>query len=167
MIDQLATEENLESFEGVAARVRCFLHILNIVGGKNLVNHFDTRARKKPEDGDQEDDIEIAELVGDEDAGDEDAIAEDADEEDGDDDGDGSEGRGEDGDELEYDAEALDSEEEVDAMGEMSEEEQAEFTEAIRPVKLILAKVSLLRVQQASGELTMVLCRYERSRRRS
>ena len=147
MIDQLATEENLESFEGVAARVRCFLHILNIVGGKNLVNHFDTRARKKTDDRDQGDDIEIAELVGDEDAGDEDAIPEDTDEDDGEDDGGSSEGRGDDADELEYDAEALDSKDEVDAMGELSEEEQAEFTEAIRLVKLILAKVSVLRVQ--------------------
>ena len=154
MIEELGTEDNLPAFEGVAVRVRCFLHILNIVGGKNLVALFDARAQKKKDGPEEGDDPEIAELAGGGPNGgeDEDEVDDDNDcEEDGEEDD-------EDGEELEYDAEGLDGEEEVDTMGELSEKEQAEFTEAIRPVKLILAKVSLMDSQmsrRASYQVTV------------
>ncbi|PIL26246.1 hypothetical protein GSI_12002 [Ganoderma sinense ZZ0214-1] len=136
MIEALGTEENLPAFDGVAAHVRCFLHILNIVGGTNLVNHFDTRAQKKKGQPDAGDDPEIAELGGqarakdvveevDDDGS---PHANEADEEDVDD------GNAE----PEYD---VDGEEEVDATAEMTAAEKAEFAEAVLPVKLLLAKI--------------------------
>ena len=146
MVEALVGEDNLPDFEGQAARVRCFLHILNIVGSKNLVNLFDTRAQKKKDSGQEGDDEEIAELAGDpdeivEDAGNElDEGHDEADAED-EDNGDGA-------DEGEYDPEFFDGEEEVDAMAELNDKEQADFMEAIRPVKLILAKVSTIRSRE-------------------
>ena len=153
MIEELGMEENLLVFEGVAARVRCFLHILNIVGGKNLVALFDTHAQKKKDGPEEGDDPEIAELAG----GGPDT-GEDSEGEDDDDEEEDGEEDDEDGEELVYDIDGLDSEEEVDAMGELSEKEQAEFTEAVRPVKLILAKVSMTKrriSRQAAHHVTL------------
>ncbi|PIL30443.1 hypothetical protein GSI_07142 [Ganoderma sinense ZZ0214-1] len=132
MVKELAMDKNLPVFEGIAARIRCFLHILNIVDGKNLVCLFDTRVQKKKGDGKEEDDLEIAELVvaaGAEDAPDEDAV----------------EGKGaEEDEEQEYDPDVvLDGEEEVHAIGEMTAAEKAEFTLAVHPVKLLLAKIRM------------------------
>ena len=55
MVDALA--EDLDAFEGPETRVRCFLHIMNIVAGKNLIRQFDTAAARAKDDqneGDEE-----------------------------------------------------------------------------------------------------------------
>ncbi|KAI1783385.1 hypothetical protein LXA43DRAFT_837949, partial [Ganoderma leucocontextum] len=40
MIDAMATDPRLPEFDGKLARVRCFLHILNLVA-KSLIRQFD------------------------------------------------------------------------------------------------------------------------------
>ena len=95
------------------------------------MSHFDTRAQKKVE-GNMGDDTDIAELIADPQLEDElDGEADD---------------KSDEPDAAEEDKAAkkysMDEEEEVNVMGEMTVEEKAKFVEAIRPVKLLLAKVS-------------------------
>lgn len=131
MIDALADPESiayLEEFEGHDARVRCFLHILSIVCGKNLVHQFDSPSQKAKDKAAQDaEEREVAELeqeleevtrttvggMGDE-AGD----------------GEGGED---------------DNDEGLDVMGDLTAEEKENFQRDVRPIRLLLVKVSTLR----------------------
>ncbi|PIL29407.1 hypothetical protein GSI_09459 [Ganoderma sinense ZZ0214-1] len=106
MIEELATDENLPTFEGLTAH-------------------------KKKAKGGEDDDPEITELVGDV-GDDEEPDAQEPPEA----------VPAEEGEDEDYDPDVvLDGEEEVDAMREMTAAEKAKFAVAIRPVKLILAKI--------------------------
>ena len=125
MINRLAT--TLETFPGSANQTRCFAHILNLVA-KCIMKQFD--APKKPEQRGEnsEGDIE-AELEPNHD-----------DLEDGlgglDDDQDEEEVRG-----------RNDGEEELNRHERMTEDEINELEQSVKPVRHVLAKVSLLSKQ--------------------
>ena len=52
MVDVI--EEDIDAFNGKEARVRCFLHIMNIVAGKNLIRQFDTAAARAKDNNDED-----------------------------------------------------------------------------------------------------------------
>ncbi len=120
MIEELARV--LPGFAGAPNRVRCFTHVLNLVA-KSLIRQFDAEA-DKDDAADGADERELAELAAGLDAEEAatraSAAAEDDDESFGVDD---------------------DTDDEFDALNELSEDEKAQFLEDIRPVKLVLAKV--------------------------
>jgi len=116
MIAELA--EILETFPGSANRTRCFTHILNLVA-RSIIHQFDlpkSQADAALNAADQEL-VDLAEELNDEEM---------------------------DGDlELEDDTDEDDVEGWVDEYAQMLEEDRVELDESIRPVKLVLAKVSL------------------------
>lgn len=124
MIDSLA--ERLPDFDGQKGRVRCFLHILNLVA-KSLLRQFDTRTEDKnsADAGDRE-------LAG---------LAEGlreflrAESESPDSLGAGDGGDGENGD-LEDDPA-----DDFDEVEKMSPKDREKFEEEVRPLKLVLVKV--------------------------
>lgn len=125
MVDILG--DHLEGFEGSLGRVRCFAHVLNLVV-KTLLRQFDVpKAKSRAESVDNEEE-ELLQLTG-----------EDKDETDTDEDG-----ALDDGDFMlpsGVDAQA-EPEGWVDEMEAMSEEERAEFARKVRPVQMVLIKVS-------------------------
>ena len=111
MIDELLKSENLgHQFGGQRARVRCFLHILNLVA-KSLIRQFDVRADKERAKSDAVEQ-QLAALAEELEGYDERVVAEQE----------GGSGLGE-GNFAEED----DADNEVDAMVEMSPEELAKF----------------------------------------
>lgn len=127
MVDVI--EEDIDAFNGKEARVRCFLHIMNIVAGKNLIRQFDTAAARAKDnnDEDKEEEKEIMALAHELDV---------ASADDGVGDSQGDEGNDED------DSDDLDGEDLLDAVAELTEAERSEFEASSRPLKLLLAKVS-------------------------
>ena len=116
MIAELA--EILKTFPGSTNRTRCFTHILNLVA-RSIIRQFDlpkSQADAALNAADQEL-VDLAEELNDEEM---------------------------DGDlELEDDTDEDDVEGWVDEYAQMLEEDRVELDESIRPVKLVLAKVSL------------------------
>ena len=123
MVDAL--EGLLEGFNGAQGHVRCFLHILSLVA-KSLISHFDACTKKHVAQQDDEE-AELASLA--------DALREAQDIEAA------WKARGESAGDVEEEG-GDDVNDEVDAVGELTEEEREEFEEHVRLVKLALAKVS-------------------------
>lgn len=125
MVNALA--EDLEAFGSHEMCIQCFLHIMDIVTGKNLIHQFNTVAACMKNSKDNEDNKkkeimalakELESLA--------DTEVEDRAGGDSDDDGD----------------EDLDGEELLDAVTKLSEDKWQEFETSSRPLKLLLTKVS-------------------------
>lgn len=123
MVSEMASL--LPGFDGELSRVRCFAHVLNLVA-KSLIRQFDAKGDKE-EDTAAEDEAELAELR---------ALAEDLDAEEA-------------VAQIEIEAEmdedeqvADDPDDEVDPMGDMTKPERKVFAREVRPVMLVMAKVS-------------------------
>ena len=122
MIDEMAVR--LENFEGSFHRVRCFAHVINLVA-KSLLRQFDVqKARKSDATGVVDEDV--AALL---------ALAEGMDEDEA---VVVEERRQEEGEEGPFEDDA----EWVDEIAGMTAEEREEFEVELRPVKLVIAKVS-------------------------
>lgn len=121
MIEAMGEDDRLPHFDGHRARIRCFLHILNLVV-KSLVSQFDSRADKAKAAKDKTEqellmlETDLAQFE--------------------------SQPRQKLAGEEEDRSEDDDDDDEVDAMEDMSDEERAEFEGNVRPVKVVLAKVS-------------------------
>ncbi len=119
MMEALEEPGNLPNFDGPRARVRCFLHILNLVA-KSIICQFDTKASKADRVQEDQEEAELDELA--------------CELQEYDTDSDGVDDQGaRDGD---------DPDDEYDATEEMTDEERAQFEKDVRPVKLVLGKVS-------------------------
>ena len=126
MIDHLATL--VDTFPGAANQTRCFTHILNLVA-KSVLRQFEA---PKAKGGDVLNDAakELAAIFDE---------LEESDDDDGaaknnsasDDSGESDEHEDDDDDGL------------VDERGEMSEEELASLEESVKPIRLVLTKVSI------------------------
>ena len=125
MVDAIA--DNVEAFDGKETRIRCFLHIMNIVAGKNLIRQFDTATAcaKDSKDDDDDEEKEILAL-----AHELEVVPEAIDDR-----------HGVSGDNQDEDDD-LDGEELLDAVAELTDAEREEFETNSRPLKLLLAKVS-------------------------
>ena len=137
MVDSLAT--TVPSFQGASTRVRCFLHILNLVA-RVLLAQFDS----KKEDGADS----LAEALGTMMEGLE--VDEDSDDEDEDDlesEGEGNDGTG---DDEEIEDNVLDAEIEacVEEIEDLTEEERADLKAAIVPLRQLLKKVKTTHLYQ-------------------
>lgn len=119
--------EHLDAFEGTLGRVRCFAHVVNLVV-KTLLRQFDV-PKAKAAQALNEEDTELYELAAEENDAADTAQVE------------GSE----DGAEI-FGLELDDPEGWVDEIAAMSDDERAEFEEKVRPVRLVLTKVSFSRV---------------------
>ncbi|KAI0715450.1 hypothetical protein C8T65DRAFT_573097 [Cerioporus squamosus] len=122
MIEQLTAASNLLAFDGHRARVRCFLHILNLVA-KSLICQFDAGADKDKADEDADERL-LTELAGGLNGPDADDVSVP----------------------LDDPGEGLDNDpdDEVDPLEDLSPEERTQFELDVRPVKLVIAKVRLL-----------------------
>ena len=117
MVAELA--ELLETFPGGANRTRCFTHILNLIA-RSMIRQFDlpkSQADAALDATDQEL-VDLAEELNGEEVDDRDL-------------------------EVEDDTEDDDMEGWVDEYEQMTEEDREDLDESIRPVKLVLAKMSL------------------------
>jgi hypothetical protein len=124
MIEHLAVL--LETFPGAPNQTRCFAHILNLVA-KTVLRQFE--APKKGKAGKAVDGKELAAVI---------------DEIEGDDDK-ASESGTIDGDEYDdVDDDVVDDDDDglPDELEELSEEELSRFKESVKPVRLVLTKVS-------------------------
>lgn len=129
MVDILG--DHLEEFEGTLGRVRCFAHVINLVV-KTLLCQFEVpKSKQRTERVDKEED-ELLQLV----AEDDDGV--DGDTDDNLDDGEFTVPSGTDAD--------TEPEGWVDEMAALSAEERAEFESKVRPVQMVLTKVSLLAI---------------------
>lgn len=119
MVEEL--KDLLPGFPGDNYRVRCFAHVLNLVA-KSLIKHFDVRDTRDPAtaEGDARELLELAREMESEELT---TQAERA--------------AGED-EENELD----DTDDEVDGMAELTNEQRVQFEHDILPVKLTMAKVS-------------------------
>jgi len=124
MIDHLATL--VDTFPGAANQTRCFTHILNLVA-KSVLRQFEA---PKAKGGDVLDDAakELAAIFDDLEDEDEDGLSNTNDA--GDDSGES--------DDDDDDDDGL-----VDERGGMSEEELASLEESVKPIRLVLTKVSI------------------------
>lgn len=112
MIDEL--EELVDNFRGACNRTRCFLHIVNLVA-KSLLKQFDLHKKN----GESDDDVELSELAN------------------------GLEEERFDGGQIRDDDEGLDDAEGlIDEVALLSEAERSDLLDEIRPVKIVLGKVS-------------------------
>lgn len=122
-----ALVENLKAFGGHKICIQCFLHIINIVTGKNLVHQFNTvtvhmKDNKDNEDSKEKEIIALAkELESLADMEVEDRVG-----------GDSDDNRDED-----HDGEEL-----LDAITKLSEDKWQKFETSLQPLKLVLAEVS-------------------------
>ena len=125
MIDHLATL--IDTFPGAANQTRCFTHILNLVA-KTVLRQFEA---PKTKGGDVLDDAakELAAIFDDLEDEDEDGPSNTNDA--GDDSGESDDYEDDDDDGL------------VDERGGMSEEELASLEESVKPIRLVLTKVSI------------------------
>jgi hypothetical protein len=123
MIDELATL--LDDFPGSTNRTRCFAHILNLVV-KSILRQFDVPKVKRQEVVDKATEA-LLKLAGDIEEEEWRTICDSA--------------RGENGDEIEDD----DVEGWVDERDLMGENELEELDEALRPVRFLLTKVSIIK----------------------
>jgi len=125
MIDHLATL--IDTFPGAANQTRCFTHILNLVA-KTVLRQFEA---PKTKGGDVLDDAakELAAIFDDLEDEDEDGPSNTNDA--GDDSGESDDYEDDDDDGL------------VDERGGMSEEELASLEESVKPIQLMLTKVSI------------------------
>ncbi len=123
MIDELATL--LNDFPGSTNRTRCFAHILNLVV-KSILQQFDVPKVKRQEVVDKATEA-LLKLAGDIEEEEWRTICDSA--------------RGENGDEIEDD----DVEGWVDERDLMGENELEELDEALRPVRFLLTKVSIIK----------------------
>lgn len=117
----------LPDFDGELTRVRCFAHVLNLVA-KSLIRQFDASAGKEVDES-AIDEAELAELR---------EVAEELESE-------------EIVTQVEMEADADEDEppaddpnDDVDPMAEMTEGKRKEFQREVRPVMLVMAKVSSL-----------------------
>lgn len=117
MVAELA--ELLETFPGGANRTRCFTHILNLIA-RSMIRQFDL-PKSQADAALDATDQELADLA-------EELNGEEVDDRDL---------------EVEDDTEDDDVEGWVDEYEQMTEEDREDLDESIRPVKLVLAKVSL------------------------
>jgi hypothetical protein len=117
MIDALA--ELVVAFPGATNRTRCFTHILNLVV-KVILRQFDVPKAKAGSALDATSQV-LVDLAGDIDL--EEAVMDERGDDDDDDDDDGQEGW-------------------VDPRNGMSQDDQDELDSAVRPVRLVLVKVS-------------------------
>ena len=122
MVEQLAFQ--LRNFEGEFHRVRCFAHIINLVA-KSLLRQFDVREAKAGE-ADAAIDEDVRELL---------ALADRLEEEDRVAVNERREDEGE-------DAGLEDDKQWVDEVAAMNEYEREEFEREVRPVKMVIVKVS-------------------------
>lgn len=122
MINCLAT--TLEAFPGSANRTRCFAHILNLVA-KCIMKQFDVPKKFQGENSDIE--AEINDLEDELERLDDD--------------------QGEDEDREMNNGEDVDEEEELDGHEQMTEDEIDELQQSVKPVRHVLARVSLLSKQ--------------------
>ena len=125
MVEAIA--DNVEAFDGKETRIRCFLHIMNIVAGKNLIRQFDTATARAKDSKDDDDDEEKEILAL---AHELEVVPEAIDDR-----------HGVSGDNQDEDDD-LDGEELLDAVAELTDAEREEFETNSRPLKLLLAKVS-------------------------
>lgn len=125
MIDALEESGDLPNFDGARARVRCFLHILNLVA-KSIIRQFDTKASKEEKTQEDQEEAELEELARELEGYDTDPSASEV--------ANNEPGSG--------GADVDDPDDEFDATGEMTEAERAQFEQDVRPVKLVLGKVS-------------------------
>lgn len=128
MLDEMT--ELLPKFDGQLARVRCFAHVLNLIA-KSLISEFDARVDRNENEVDEEELRELRVLTEGEEEEEvvtrtETAAAA----------GNNDEGEAAVGDD--------DVDDEVDPMAELTPEQRAQFDIDVRPVKLILAKVSAM-----------------------
>ena len=117
MVAELA--ELLKTFPGGANRTRCFTHILNLIA-RSMIRQFDL-PKSQADAALDATDQELADLA-------EELNGEEVDDRDL---------------EVEDDTEDDDVEGWVDEYEQMTEEDREDLDESIRPVKLVLAKVSL------------------------
>ncbi|PIL36561.1 hypothetical protein GSI_00250 [Ganoderma sinense ZZ0214-1] len=121
MIEKLV--DLLPDFPGEVNHVRCFAHVLNLVA-KSLIKQFDAEAEhEQAEVG--ADEQELLELTRDLEDEERTTLAEEA-----------VANAGAEGENT-----ADNTDDEVDAMAEMSDEEREKFARDVRPVKLVMAKI--------------------------
>ena len=122
MIRELA--ELVPGFEGEVSHTRCFLHVINLVA-KSLIHQFDTRGGQTDVDGEQQEHTDEPEVP--EDSPSEAAATDESDDEDA----------------------ATDNDDGfVDEVEKMDEAEKELHECLIKPVKVVLVKVSIVvRVQ--------------------
>ena len=130
MIDHLAVL--VDTFPGAANQTRCFAHILNLVA-KRVLRQFE--ALKKGKSVDDAAAKELAAVV--------DEISLDKDEEASDD------GSDDDGDECDdVDDDVVDDDEEGVQDDELSEDELMSIKENVKPIRLVLTKVSQFNIHK-------------------
>jgi hypothetical protein len=123
MIEEL--EDLIEEFPGDANRTRCFAHIINLVA-KTAIRQFDTPKAKADEALDAAE-AELQRLAEGEDLEDEETL---------------NELRKKEREDKEGESQDDDTDGWVDEMDELDEVEREELRENIRPVRLVLVKVS-------------------------
>lgn len=121
MVEHLTAAKNLPAFNGHRTRVQCFLHILNLVA-KGLIRQFDARTDKEKAEQNTEERL-LAKLAADLQANEETGEVE-----------------------VEEDLGGAEDnpDDEVDPLADLTLEERAQFEINVRPVKLVIAKVSLM-----------------------